>query len=127
MKLHPPFHISSLIAPAIKIGGATLSFLDVEYGERDRATFVLDYEGKRYEDRNLMSGVHGFGHTVEIFETFLSFMEACAESYPDGENADLFPPEVAAWMADNSDEISGARWDLLNDDGTVNTGLIEEE
>lgn len=57
-------------------------------------------------------GAGGFPGYAEAMSTLLSFLSACAESYPDGENADLFPVPVAKWADQHSDELSMAEFDL---------------
>lgn len=60
---------------------------------------------------DLRTGVgvdHGPG---EMLATLLSFLTACAESISwipggDGENADLFPRDVAEWAAQHYDELT---------------------
>ena len=133
--IFPPFIIGPRLTPALQVVGATLSLLGIERsGKRQRARFILDLDGAEYTDESLQSGVQGFRSTVEAFESYLSFLGACAESvrYADrtgrdpGENADLFPSPVARWAADNADEIAMARFDLCDDDGmTVRHSLIE--
>ena len=134
--IHPPFIVGPRLTPALQVAGATLSLLGIERsGKRQRARFVLDLDGAEYTDESLHSGVQGFRSTVEAFESYLSFLGACAESvrYADrtgrgepGENADLFPVPVARWAADNADEIAMIRLDLCDEDGmAVRHQLIE--
>jgi hypothetical protein len=133
--IHPPFIIGPRLTPAMQVAGATLSLMGIERaGKHQRARFALDLDGVEYLDDNLRSGVSGFRSSVEVFESYLSFLGACAESvrYADrtgrdpGENSTLFPAPVARWAADNADEIAMARFDLCDDDGmTVRHSLIE--
>lgn len=136
MKLKSPFIITSTLSPGIKIGGSVLHLLDaseVTEDNRDRAKFLLVTPEFEYEDSQLRSGVGGFRGTVEIFESFLSFLEAAAESLRyhivtgvRGENEDLFPHHVNVWAAYNNDEISMLRWGITDEDGAPNESLIEE-
>lgn len=135
MTLHPPFFISSHLAPALKIGDATLSLLNLEGGYRDRATFCLEIPGMpEYEDRQLQSGIFGFRSTVEVFETLLGFLQACGEGFQyqtrtgrESDNATLFPPHIAEWAAENLGAVEMARLLICNEDGEdPNDGLIEE-
>ncbi len=50
---------------------------------------------------------------IDGMRALLSFLSACgeAQSYPGSENADLFPPVIAQWAAENSDEIIVAAMD----------------
>jgi len=107
------------------IGTAPHSSLTLD-GDRHRATFELDLGDERYVDKELRSGCGGFRSTVEIFESFLGFMFACAESYPDGENADLFPPHIAQWCSENQDELCFVLPEITDEDGSPHVGLIQE-
>ena len=133
--LHPPFLISSALAPALKVGDAVISVLDttITPANRDQARIEIQTPTFTYVDDSLQSGVGGFHSTVEIFETFLSFMEACGESVryvtysgEEGENANLFPRHVALWCAENMDDIGMARCDICDENGNPNMSLIEE-
>lgn len=137
MTLHPPFFISARLLPAIRVGDAvlqieTISVADTHDG-RDRAHMILDFpDGSFYEDTSLTSGCQGFRSSVEVFETFLSFLSACAESMSysgaAGENSDLFPHHIAEWAEENSDDIQMAAIDLTEPDGNgaVLHHLIED-
>ena len=135
MKIKSPFIIGSALSPALKIGDSTLHLTDVQVAEegRDRATFLLVTPEFEYEDDQLRSGVGGFRGTVGIFESFLSFLSAAAESLRyrivtgvKGENEDLFPHHVSVWAAYNKDAIEMAIADITNEDGEPNESLIEE-
>lgn len=139
MTLYPPFFISARLAPALRVGDATLSLLDVKLNQRGGcdvpralATFALDFpDGTSFEDANLRSGCGGFQSIVEIFETFLSFLEAAVESYnfeqrnpgETGENTRLFPRRIVKWAA-NQPYLKDARCDLCDEDGNVRAELI---
>ena len=136
MKLKPPFIITSTLSPGIKIGDSVLHLLDaseVTEDNRDRAKFLLVTPGFEYGDDQLRSGVGGFRGTVEIFESFLSFLGAAAESLRyrivtgvKGDNEDLFPHHVNVWAAYNKDAIDMAICDITDEDGAPNESLIEE-
>lgn len=126
MRLHPPFIISSRLLPALRIGDAVLSLEDWGHANgregRDVATFILDLPGgTEYRDDQLQSGRQGFRGCVEMFETFLCFLESGAEHYDYvqrvGRDDDPFPfpNHVLAWASDNKDEITVVRVDLLLD------------
>jgi hypothetical protein len=128
LQLSHPFQITPRLKPGIKLGdGGWLSLSDVfEDGDREAATFILDMpEGIWYVDRQLRSGVSAFHGTVEIFNTFLSFLEAAVESYQwqiqnpgrIGENTTLFPIHVVEWAALNLSEIEMARMDMQDLEG----------
>lgn len=115
MHLVPPLCISSRLLPAVRIGDVVISLVRITPDDdgRQRAHIVIDGIGKRpYHDATMRSGCDGFAGPADIFSTFLAFLGACAESYPDGENADLFPPRVARWAAQYADEIGILRLDL---------------
>ena len=136
MKLHDPFIITSTLSPGIKIGDSVLHLLDaseVTEDNRDRAKFLLVTPGFEYGDDQLRSGVGGFRGTVEIFESFLSFLSAAADSLRyrivtgvKGDNEDLFPHHVNVWAAYNKDAIEMAICEITDEDGSTNDSLIEE-
>ncbi len=112
MTLRSPFQISSRLLPALHIAGA---WMQLEYSRiprregRTRYRWTIDLpNGESFSKDDLQSGCQG-GNLQEGFESLLSFLDAAGESYnyrgPDGENADLFPPAVVQWAADNSDQI----------------------
>jgi hypothetical protein len=126
LKISAPCLITPRLLPGVKIGN---SWLSIEYGEwsHDNRKIYLIYidtpEGEYVT--NIQSGVGG-GSLQQGLESCLSFMGACAESMryagEEGENSDLFCPEVAQWCLDNSDEIDMLQCELLE-----TTNLIEEE
>lgn len=129
MKLHDPFFISSALAPAIKIGDTTLSLLEVEQdGDRVLAMFELRGPGIDYVDDSLNAGLRGWRSVVEVFEAYLSFLDAAAEAtaYPHSDNTDLFPYHVMLWCANHSTEIAMARCEICDEDGNPLHHLIEE-
>jgi hypothetical protein len=147
MKLHPPFIISSHLAPALRIADATLSLIGEDYeGDeiwgstrvkgRTRCTFVIETPEFTYTDESMRTGAAGTHSTVQLFETFLSFMEACGESLSftertgrTGDHNDMFPEHVGQWIRDNLTEVQCARCDLCDpEDGcTTLNHLIEED
>lgn len=135
LKLYSPFIITSTLSPGLKIGDSVLHLLDSEVTEdnRDRAKFLLVTPGFEYEDDQLRSGVGGFWGTVEIFESFLGFMQAAIESAEyemrtglEGENTDLFPKHVVEWALEHKDAIEMTICDITDEDGAPNESLIEE-
>jgi len=135
MLLKSPFIIGSTLSPALKIGDSTLHLTNVQPAEqgRDQATFLLVTPEFEYEDDQLRSGVSGFQSTAGIFESFLSFLSAAAESLRyrtvtgvKGENEDLFPHHVNVWAAYNKDAIEMAICEITDEDGSTNDSLIEE-
>ena len=128
MLLRDPFFISAHLAPALKIGDATLSLTHVKREDdgRLRCTFVLEAPGLSYTDNQMRTGVGARLKWVELFENFIGFMTACAESYPDGENATLFPAHVAQWISDNVSEIECLHCDITDENGRTRNELITE-
>ncbi len=146
MKLLTPFIISARLAPALKIGDATLSLIGTDarpssepgamiLGARIGATLVLDFpDGTEFECDDLESGCGGFGSVVDIFETFLSFLSAAAEARNfkartgiTSDNDAMFPERIMQWAADNADDIGAAQCDLQDENGNVRTDLIAED
>ena len=135
MLLKSPFIIGSTLSPALKIGDSVLHLTDVQVAEegRDRATFLLATPEFEYVDDQMRSGVGGFQSTVGIFESFLSFLSAAAESLRyrivtgvKGEIEDLLPHHVNVWAAYNKDAIEMAICEITDEDGAPNESLIEE-
>lgn len=135
MKLHDPFIITSTLSPGLKIGDSTLRLLDswVTADDRDRVKFLLAAPEFKYVDDQLRSGVGGFRGTVEIFESFLSFLSAAVESAEyemrmglQGENTDLLPKHVVEWALEHKDAIEMAICEITDEDGLPNESLIEE-
>lgn len=113
--IHPPCIITSRLLPGVKIGDATLS---IAVGARDnegrtRYEWYLDLPGGReFSGDDLRSGCQG-GDWLDGLTSLLGFLSACGESVAygrrtgePGDNADLFPPEVAEWCDANSDELA---------------------
>lgn len=136
MKLHDPFFIASNLNPAVRVGGATISIWPSEtpsgydrFGKPCWAYEIQLPNGERHEGHDLF----GWEETQGMMATLLSFLGACAESRqrrermgeteidPD-DNEGLFPPAVAEWAAQNSDEIACLRCEI---EETKN--LIEED
>ena len=115
MILQTPFIISSRLAPAVNVGGATISYED--------GRFVIDLpDGSEHvvtdmhRPRGTVRGVNDTECAMvqSQFAALLGFLSACAKSrqYATrtgrvGENADLFPENVGDWAEQNSDEIAG--------------------
>jgi hypothetical protein len=114
MLLNKPFEISSRLLPALRIADATISLERAGRTSdgRDRFRYYIDTPAFEHVGDDLNSGVGGCS-TQEAFGSLLSFLGACGESVAyarrtgrDSDNADLFPPEVAEWCDQNSDDIS---------------------
>lgn len=129
MELKTPFFISARLAPAIKVGNATISLIETTEGNecRTRCIFAIDTSEFEYIDRSLQTGCGSYGTQV-VFASFLSFLSAAGESYShtmrtgkESENASLFPANITEWAYQNSDEI-----DILAAELEENKGLITE-
>lgn len=136
MILHNPFFIGSTLSPALKIGDSVLHLVGTEYeieSNRDVAQFLLETPEFDYSDSEMRSGVGGFHSTVDIFESFLSFLAAAAEraeyevrtGLSDGDGL-MFPAKVTEWALLNKDEIDMASSSICDDFGNAVTSLIEE-
>jgi hypothetical protein len=98
--------ISARLLPAVRIGN---NWISIE--PTDRADLIGKPEWNWYidlADRREFYGsdLNGWGDAGDMMESLLGFLGAFAESFPDGENADLFPKELGEWAQANSDEIA---------------------
>jgi hypothetical protein len=131
MILHAPFEISSRLLPALHIAGA---WVQIEYcggtdDGRQRYRYTVDLPGGcEHVGQDLASGVGG-GSLLLGFQCLLDFLSAAGESYgyhqrtgEPGENEDLFPPAVAEWAWQNSDELDLTRLEITE----MDQPLIEE-
>lgn len=114
-----PAFISSRLAAAVSVAGATISIEPTggrdNYGKPEWRWFLDLPDGAEHSGAELW----GWGGSAEMLETLLSFMSACGESLNygrrtgrAGENAELFPAPVAEWCAANEDEIGAVQFDL---------------
>lgn len=102
--------IGPRLLPTVKVGD---TFLAVEPTTKSRGgkpcwKWYIDGPDFTAEGDDLA----GWGNAGEMLESFLSFVAACGESYPDGENADLFPPAVGEWARSNADDLAVAGLDI---------------
>lgn len=111
--MRSPIIITSRLLPGVRIGGAEISI---------EATGLRESNGKPVWGYHidLPNGTQvngedlaGWGNATEMLATLAAFLSACGEavSYSratgrEAENVDLFPPSVAAWADENSDELS---------------------
>jgi len=109
IELQEPFFISSRLLPSVRVGETVIG---IDYSKicpdgRVQYRYYIDFpDGTTHVGEDLRSGVNG-GTLREGMESLLSFLSACGESYHGkGENADLFPAEIAEWCYQNSDEIA---------------------
>lgn len=108
MKLASQFSISTRLLPALQVAGATIQLESDGWTQDRRMQFrwTIDLpNGSEQTGNDLRSGVGGC--TLQAaFGSLLSFLSAAGESWPDGDNADLFPAPVCEWAAQNSDELA---------------------
>jgi len=111
MELREPVIITPRLLAGVAVGGG---FVSIEYSPRagdegrTRYRYHIDpQKGRGYSRDDLQSGCQG-GGLQEGLSSLLSFLPACGESvaYQGGENSELFPPRIARWCAENSDELS---------------------
>jgi len=129
MKLHAPFKISARLGPSLQIGDSWITLMGVkpDPSGRERATFAIDTPDFEHVDSDLQSGIGGFRSMVEVFESYLAFLEAAAEAYgygPKSENYNLFPPNVTEWAHAHNNDLSMARSDICDENGNVLEDLI---
>lgn len=116
IELREPFFISSRLVPSVRVGETVIG---IDYSKicpdgRVQYRYYIDFpDGTEHVGEDLKSGVNG-GTLKEGMESLLAFLSACGESSNpryggDGENADLFPPQVAEWCYLNQGEIDMAR------------------
>ena len=84
--------------------------------------------GIDYVDNTLRSGIQGWRSVVEIFEAYISFLDAAAEAmiYSNSENKTLFPHHVMQWCANHANDIAEARLSITSEDGSPRHYLIED-
>jgi hypothetical protein len=119
--LRAPLAISTRLLPAVQIGNAWLS---LEPGgvveDRLQWRYFLDVAGEEIGSGADLASAPQYTDDEEgtraAFGALLSFLTACAESYPGGENADLFPTPVAEWACQHDDEIAMLREEIEGSD-----------
>ena len=112
MNVRPPFFVHKH-GPALRIGDTEVVLIDMQYGDRDSASFLFEVEGGySFVDTSLRSGVNGFTNTVSIFESMLTFLSAAGEAWNHKErtghysdNLELFPAYMCEWAGDNLSAI----------------------
>ena len=117
MVLSDPVIITARLLAGVRVGDATLS---IHYGGmthdgRRKYRYYIDRPDKpEFTADDIASGVGG-GTLQEGLRSLLSFLGACGSAvnwneqgggWRDSENSDLFPPEIAEWAAENSDDLS---------------------
>ena len=124
MLLKSPVMITARLMPGVKIGDA---FVAIEYDDcRDNRganmfRWYIDLGDQEFTGDGL-SGWFGLQGGLELLLSFLhTFAESWRYAGADGENADMFPAELAEWAMQNSDEIG-----MLQIELEETKGLIEE-
>lgn len=105
MILHPPTMITARLLPGVRVGNAFVSLEPTCNTDSRGATkwrWYIDIGNREFQGDDLS----GWGGTQEMLENLLAFLGAAAESFPNGENADLSPAPVVEWAHQNSDELS---------------------
>lgn len=117
--LYHPVFISSRLAAAVKVAGATVSAEPSGRFDRNGKPewkWYLDFpDGSAHSGGELWSR----GDSAETLETLLSFLGACGEGLNyqtrtgrESENSSLFPAAVAEWCAANVDEIALVQFEI---------------
>jgi hypothetical protein len=137
MILREPFCISARLLPALRVEGAWIQLEPDGWSKDRRQVFrwTIDLPGVKGSDdggfsaADLRSGVGGGASLQQMFATLLGFLSACGESvrYADrtgreGENADLFPRQVARWAAQHADELAMLECVLEEEEGLIDEG-----
>jgi hypothetical protein len=110
------------LLPGFQIGEV---FVSIDYSTknskdgRTRYQWSIDGLSKEYIGDDLQSGCDG-GTLQEGLESLISFLSAVGESYPHGENVNLFPSEISKWAHENQDELSILGCEIENE------GCIQE-
>lgn len=88
--------------------GVTRSGRDLEM--RTRYLWQVTGPGWVEGGDDLRTGVRMDDGPVAMLRTMLSFLCAAMESWPDGENAGLFPPAVVQWALEHDAEVTEAAY-----------------
>jgi hypothetical protein len=129
MLLSTPVEITPRLLPGVRVGS---TWVAIEYAARNGADGRTRYQwridlpdGSEHSGDDHQSGCCG-GNLREGLESLLSFLSACGESVnygtrtgSPGENADLFPPAVAEWAAQNTDELSTLATEVEESPGCI--------
>jgi len=111
MEIHPPMIITARLLPGIRIEDGFISLEPTKNrGEFGKPVWkwYADIPAGEFEGDELS----GWGDHRGMMGDMLAFLSAAAESYPAGENADLFPAPVVEWAQHNSDELCFLREEL---------------
>ena len=122
MRIAAPAIITPRLLPGLQIGGA---FVSIDYAKRPGREYRTRYHwfidlpsGEEFDSDDMQSG-NGGGSLQEGLKCLVDFLGACAEGVRyqtstgrQSENADLFPPAIAEWAAQYSDELSAIAWEL---------------
>ena len=121
MELRAPFIISARLMPAVRVGTATVSIEETHRDSDGRTVyrwFVDMQDGQEFTGHDLRSGCGGGGIRDGML-SILGFLYACGESVNyarrsgrTGENADLFPPALAEWASNHTDELGMVELDI---------------
>lgn len=117
-----PLFISSRLMAALKVDDAgTLHVAELRRDHEGRIVYryiIEDAEGRVLEEgSDLRSGAGADVDYRFAVTALLSFLGACAESWPDGENVDLFTAQAGEWAHQHSDELAMAQIELEEGSG----------
>lgn len=122
MLIHSPCVITPRLLPGVQIGQSFVSIDITGYTADNRAQYsiLIDTPNGEFEVSDIRSGC-GNASLQDGLSAFFSFLGACLESQPNGENANLFKPDVIAWAQEHAYEI-----DSLSVELSETNNLIEE-
>lgn len=116
MTIKSPCEITPRLLPGVRVGDATISIKHTSRRDSEGRLAFRYYidlpDGGEYSGADLRGSCGATPSLQSMLATLLGFLGACAESYPDGENANLFSKEVAEWAQQNSDEIACLRCEI---------------
>lgn len=119
LKLKHPFAIGSRLLPELTVGDGKVSLEAIGcVGNRLVWRWHIDTPAGEFSEADLKASPTDTDNaegTRHAFCSLLNFLGACAESYPDGENATLFPAEVAEWAQVVQDELAVLRCEIEED------------
>ena len=100
---------------------------DEDGGYRQTYVATITTPQWQYVDNTLCSGVGERPNVAKAFGSLMSFLTACVESQPDGENATLFPEHVAQWAQERSYELENfqLQYDEELDKQVEDTNIVD--
>ncbi len=116
-----PLIISSRLMAALPMPNVGTLHLHAERRDAENRVVyswvVEDADGHELgKGEDISSGVRAAVDYTSAMSTLIHFLVACGVSYPDGENAEMFPQAVAEWAQQYSDELDAWGEELTDDD-----------